>query len=54
MVGTAENQVAPCSVVSAQNALALNRGGTSTVPPDAKAASVEARRPWTWNRGMTQ
>ena len=30
-----------------------NFAGTTTVPPVASVASVDATRPWTWNNGIT-
>ena len=33
--------------------LGWNPGGTTTVPPDAKVAIVEAISPWMWKSGMT-
>ena len=54
IVGTAEYHVAPWRTASSQNALALKRGGVTTVPPECSVASVDASRPWTWKSGMTQ
>ena len=53
IVGTAEYQVAPCSCATRQNDSGLNLPGTTTVPPVASVASVEATRPCTWNSGIT-
>ena len=53
MLGTAENQVAPCSRAIGQKLKALKRGGTTTVPPDRNVDIVEATRPWMWKSGMT-
>ena len=36
-----------------QNDSGLNLPGTTTVPPVASVASVEATRPCTWNSGIT-
>ena len=41
-------------VNSGQKVAALNLGGMMTVPPDCRGASNPARRPWTWNSGMTR
>ena len=32
----------------------MKRGGTTTVPPEANVARVEATKPWTWNNGIMQ
>ena len=52
--GTAEYHVTPWSFTTGQKFKGLNFGGTTTVPPDWKVASVEATSPWTWNSGMMQ
>src|SRR3954447_1172374 len=44
-VGTAEYHVTPWSLAVRQNDSGLNFEGTTTVPPDAKVASVDATRP---------
>src|SRR5271168_5115462 len=54
MVGTAEYQVAPESRTVRQKESGLNLLGTTTVPPESRVESVDAKRPWTWNRGITQ
>ena len=54
IVGTAENQVAPCVAQSAQKALAEKRRGAITQPPEASVASVEATSPCTWKSGIAQ
>ena len=36
-----------------QNDSGLNLSGTTTVPPVASVASVEATRPCTWKSGIT-
>ena len=53
MVGTAEYHVAPYSLAMRQNDSGLNLPGTTTVPPVARVASVEATSPWTWKSGIT-
>ena len=52
-VGTAEYHVMPWSRAMRQNDSGLNFAGTTTVPPVASVASVDATRPWTWNSGIT-
>jgi len=52
-VGTAEYHVTPWSRATRQNDSGLNFAGTTTVPPVASVASVEATRPCTWNNGIT-
>ena len=39
---------------SGQNVVALNFGGTMTVPPECNGARKPARRPWTWKSGITR
>ena len=39
---------------SGQNVFALNFGGIMTVPPECNGARNPARRPWTWNSGITK
>jgi hypothetical protein len=46
--------VAPNLVNSGQNVVALNWGGMITVPPEWRGARNPARRPWTWNNGITR
>jgi hypothetical protein len=47
-------QVALYLVNSGQYVVALNLGGMITVPPDFRGARNPARRPWTWNSGITR
>ena len=53
IVGTAVYQFALWVVKCCQKLLALNAPGTTTEPPDANGPRKPARRPWTWNNGMT-
>ena len=46
-VGTAEYHVAPCSCAVRQNYNGLNFPGTTTVPPLASVARVDATSPCT-------
>ena len=45
--------MAPYSLATRQNDSGLNLLGTTTVPPLASVARVEATRPWTWKSGIT-
>src|SRR5262245_12355933 len=53
MVGTAEYQLTPWARAVGQKALALKRGGTTTVAPADSEERVAPMSPWTWKRGMT-
>jgi hypothetical protein len=54
IVGTAEYQVAANCSAAGQKVIASNPpGGTTTVPPDANVAIVEAISPWMWKSGIT-
>ncbi|RKF60241.1 hypothetical protein OnM2_052035, partial [Erysiphe neolycopersici] len=53
MVGTAVYQLALKASKSIQNSEAENLGGMIIDPPDPIGARKPARRPWTWNSGMT-
>lgn len=53
MVGTAVYQFALCSRKSRQKSEAENFAGTTAEPPERRGARKPARRPWTWNKGMT-
>ena len=52
-VGTAEYHVTLWSRATRQNDNGLNLPGTTTVPPVASVASVDATSPCTWNNGIT-
>lgn len=54
MVGTAVYQFALWVVKSVQKSVAENLGGTMTEPPEYRGARNAARRPWTWNNGITR
>ena len=54
IVGTAEYHVAARASAAAQNVMGSNPpAGTTTVPPLANVAMIDAIRPWMWKRGMT-
>jgi hypothetical protein len=54
IVGTAEYQFALYLLKSDQNSWAENLVGTITEPPEERGAKNAAKRPWTWNSGITR
>ena len=46
-IKNAMNQVGRAVCINGQMPMALNRSGTTTVPPEARVASADATSPWT-------
>src|SRR5215471_21103749 len=54
IVGTDVYHVGRCEVRRRRKPTGLKRGGSTTVPPDAKVDSVQPISPCTWKSGITQ